>query len=306
MIRKIIALAALTAITAAAGCAPEKNIKNEDKINVVCTSFAQYDWTRELIKGAEDRYDITLLTETGVDIHSYQPSADDIIKINESDMIIYVGGESDKWVKDYTKGSMGKKVINMLDIVDDDLLYDEREADEHVWLSLDNAEEICEKIAEYLISIDPVNEQLYERNENRYTNELESLDSEYESMVRRAPCKTAVVADRFPFRYMFDEYKINYFAAFPGCSAETEASFETVKLLSEKVKDVPAIIVTDNGNQKLAETVLANAGDSEKPIISLNSMQSVTKDDIDGGMTYLSAMRENLNMLARALGTQIQ
>ena len=306
MIRKIIAIAVLAAITAATGCAPEKNKKNEDKINVVCTSFAQYDWTRELIKGAEDRYDITLLTETGVDIHSYQPSADDIIKINESDMIIYVGGESDKWVKDYTKGSMGKKVINMLDIVDDDLLYDEREADEHVWLSFDNAEEICEKIAECLISMDPVNEQLYERNENRYTNELESLDSEYESMVRSAPCKTAVIADRFPFRYMFDEYKINYFAAFPGCSAETEASFETVKLLSEKVKDVPAVIVTDNGNQKLAETVLANAGGSEKPIISLNSMQSVTKEDIDGGMTYISAMRENQNMLAMALGTQIQ
>ncbi len=282
------------------GCAQPKNA--DGKISIVCTVFPQYDWVRELISGTEDKYELTLLTEKGVDIHSYQPSADDIIKINTSNLIIYTGGESDKWIKDYTKGI--NKSVDMLDIVGSDALYDneEKETDEHTWLSLSNAEKICEKITEALISLDPENEALYKANEENYDAELDKLDAEYERAAESAVYKTVVVADRFPFRYLFDEYNIEHFAAFPGCSAETEASFETVKLLSEKAESVPAVIVTDNGNEKLAKTVISNTSDKEKPIISLNSMQSVKREDIDGGVTYLSVMKDNLAALKKALG----
>lgn len=297
--KKTVAAAVIAALTLT-GCVQPK--KSDGKINIVCTVFPQYDWVTELISGAEDKYEVTLLTKNGVDIHSYQPSADDIIKINTSDLVIYTGGESDAWIQEYTKGM--NKSIDMLKTIGDDALYDgvEKETDEHTWLSLDNAEEICDKITETLIALDSANESLYEANKDRYENELERLDEEYERAVSTAPVRTVVVADRFPFRYLFDEYNIQYFAAFPGCSAETEASFETVKLLSEKTENVPAVIVTDNGNIKLAQTVISNTSDSSKPIISLNSMQSVKQEDIDGGLNYISVMTDNLTALKSALG----
>lgn len=302
--KKFIAVLSIFLLFTASGCAPTGyNSADNGKISIVCTVFPQYDWVKNLISGAEDKYELTLLTDKGVDIHSYQPSADDIIKIAESSLIIYTGGESDAWVKDYTKDIEGKSFINMLEAVEDDALYDaeENENDEHVWMSFDNAEEICEKISEQLIRFDPSGEELYQKNQENYENKLEALEKEYADAVDSSKNKTAVIADRFPFRYLFDEYDISYYAAFPGCSAETEASFEKVKTLSEKAESASAVLVTDNGNISLAQTVISNTSDKNKPILSLCSMQNVKKEDIDNGFTYLTAMRDNLETLKKAL-----
>ena len=302
--KKFIAVLSIFLLFTASGCAPTGyNSADNGKISIVCTVFPQYDWVKNLISGAEDKYELTLLTDKGVDIHSYQPSADDIIKIAESSLIIYTGGESDAWVKDYTKDIEGKSFINMLEAVEDDALYDveENENDEHVWMSFDNAEEICEKISEQLIRFDPSDEELYNKNKENYENKLEALEKEYADAVDSSKNKIVVIADRFPFRYLFDEYDISYYAAFPGCSAETEASFEKVKTLSEKAESTSAVLVTDNGNISLAQTVISNTSDKNKPILSLCSMQNVKKEDIDSGFTYLTAMRDNLETLKKAL-----
>lgn len=298
--KKITAVLTTIVLLFTAGCTQKKD---NGKISVVCTVFPQYDWIRELTSGLEDKYEITLLTKNGVDIHSYQPSADDIIKLNESDLVVYTGGESDAWVKEYVNGMSGKTAINMLEAVGDNALYDheEQEPDEHTWLSLDNAEEICEELADALEILDPSGKEIYEQNKELYEAELELLDLAYKLIGKNPLHNTVVVADRFPFRYMMDEYDIKYFAAFSGCSAETEASFETVKMLTEQAEKVPAVLVTDNGNLKLAETVVSNTSDKSKPIISLNSMQSVTSEEIDGGITYLSVMKDNLEVLKQAL-----
>lgn len=297
MIKKTAAVLAAGALLLS-GCASVP--KTDGKINVICTVFPQYDWTKQLIKGAEEKYELTLLTENGVDIHSYQPSAEDIIKIKSGDLLIYTGGESDAWLDEYA-GDI--KSINMLEVVGNDALIDkqENEADEHTWLSIDNAEDFCERIAAQLALLDAENAALYAKNKELYEHELDMLDDEYEREIDAASYKTAVVADRFPFRYLFDEYDIKYFAAFPGCSAETEASFETVKLLTEKAEEAPAVIVTDNGNRRLAETVISNTSDKAKPIVSLNSMQSIKREDIDAGATYVSVMRDNLAALKEVL-----
>lgn len=296
MTKKIIALAAF-GIFALCGCTAYE--KTDGKISIVCTTFPQYDWTRELIKGAEDKYELTYITENGTDIHSFQPSADDIVKIKNCNLIIYTGGESDEWIEEYAKDI---KSVNMLKTVGDETLYDTEanETDEHTWLSLDNAEKICREIADSLKKIDPTGEDLYESNEENYEKQLDILDEKYELLTKTTQYDTVVVADRFPFRYLFDDYDIKYFAAFSGCSAETEASFETVKLLSEKAENVPAVLVTDEGNIKLAQTVISNTSDKSKPIISLNSMQSVTKEDAQ--ITYLSVMEDNLSKIEQALG----
>lgn len=298
MIKKIIAVAFVCAF-ALCGCAETENA--DGKIGVVCTGFPQYDWTKELINGNDDKYDLILLTENGADIHSFAPSADDIIKIKQSDLIIYNGGESDSWIEEYARET---KSVNMLAAVGEDVMLDkeENEPDEHTWLSISNAKKLCEAIAAALAELDPSSAESYEANGTAYEKKLDELDAKYAEMCANTQGNAVVTADRFPFRYLFEDYGIEYFAAFSGCSAETEASFETVKLLSEKAENAPVVLVTDNGNLKLAKTVVSNTSDKEKPIESLNSMQSVTRADIDGGMNYLAVMAENLSVLEKALG----
>lgn len=300
------------------GCA----IQSEDesgKINVICTVFAPYDWTRELVKGAEEDFSLTLLSDNGADIHNYQPSADDIIKISTADIVIYIGGESDSWVGDALENAdTSVRAVNMLDIVGSGTKTEEytdgmedghdhassSEYDEHVWLSLKNAGLITESIAQALSEVMPEKQDLFYENEERYQNELSLLDGEYKSAVENAAFDTLIFTDRFPFRYLVDDYGINYYAAFPGCSAESEASFETVAFLAQKLDELklPAVIIIDGGNESLAETVIENTADKDQKILSLDSLQSVTQSDIDGGKTYLSAMRDNLSQIKQAFG----
>ncbi|MFR4973184.1 MAG: metal ABC transporter substrate-binding protein [Butyricicoccus pullicaecorum] len=271
------------------GCgASEKPTAQGDKLKIVTTIFPEYDWTREILGDQSERAEVTMLLDNGVDLHSYQPTADDLIKIAECDLFIYVGGESDGWVESALASTSNpdRAVINLIDTLgdsvkleevvegmqetehdheeDEDHAHDadeqETETDEHVWLSLRNAQAVCQKIAEKLGEIDPEHEQAYTQNALAYIDQLAALDAKYQAAVDAANNKTLVFGDRFPFRYLTEDYGLNYYAAFVGCSAETEASFETIRFLAEKTDalGLSHVLTIENPNHKIAETVVAN------------------------------------------------
>lgn len=310
-----------------AGCSKTQDIVQEDSevIQIVCTTFPQYDWVKEILGDKTESVKVTLLLDKGVDIHNYQPSAAHIAKILESDLFIYTGGESEGWVRDLLKESSGshRKVISMMDTLGDKIKKEEIvegmdtghnsdadmqqeceiEYDEHVWLSIKNAEEICKEIAEALKEIDPSYRTDYEENLNAYLVKLQELNKEYETVVKEAQTSTILFGDRFPFRYLLDDYGLQYFAAFPGCSAETEASFETIVFLANKLDELSlsSICVIENTNESIAQTIINNTKNKDQKILVLNSMQAVTKEEINQGTTYLSIMKGNLDSLKQAL-----
>ena len=297
-----------------------------DKISVVSTIFPEYDWVREIVGSEADRYDLTMLLDNGVDLHSYQPTAQDIAKISDCDLFVYVGGESDGWVDDALKNATNKdmQVINLLDVLgnsvkeeevvegmqaeeeeedSDDVEEEEPEYDEHVWLSLKNAKVLCGAIADALETIDPDHAENYAANETAYNEKLEKLDTEYQQMVDQATRKTVLFGDRFPFRYLVDDYGLTYYAAFVGCSAESEASFETITFLANKVDELnlPCVLTIEGAKHKIAETIVENTKEKNQKICTMDSMQSITSDDVQNGATYLKVMEDNLSVLQEAL-----
>lgn len=323
MFRKIISAAVSVVLLAVlfSGCAaPVKN----DKISVVCTIFPEYDWVRQVV-GETDNAEVTLLLDSGTDLHNYQPTAEDIMRISECDIFIYVGGESDKWADEVLSKAKNKdmRVINLMDVMgerikeeehvegmeenEDEHEHDEHaeevEYDEHVWLSLKNAELFCEKITDELCSADSVNSEVYKRNCDEYTAKLDALDREYESMVSASERQVILFGDRFPFRYLVDDYGIDYYAAFAGCSAETEASFETIIFLANKTDELslPVVFGIDGSDGKIAGSIIGNTKDKNQKLLSLNSMQAVTASDVENGAEYLAIMEENLDALKEAL-----
>ncbi len=329
-------IAAATALLVAAGMftgcgASEKPTAQGDKLKIVMTIFPEYDWTREILGDQSERAEVTMLLDNGVDLHSYQPTADDLIKIAECDLFIYVGGESDGWVESALASTSNpdRAVINLIDTLgdsvkleevvegmqetehdheeDEDHAHDadeqEAETDEHVWLSLRNAQAVCQKIAEKLGEIDPEHEQAYTQNALAYIDQLAALDAKYQAAVDAANNKTLVFGDRFPFRYLTEDYGLDYYAAFVGCSAETEASFETIRFLAEKTDalGLSHVLTIENPKHKIAETVVANTSDKNQQVLSMDSMQSVTSKDVAAGATYLSIMEHNLDVLTQAL-----
>ncbi len=304
---------------------PDTNMYSSDKKSIVCTIFPEYDWVKEVIGDKADDFEITLLLDNGTDIHSYQPTAADLVKIASCDVFIYVGGESDKWVEDALSGAVNKdmQVVNLLDVLGDSVKEEELvegmeaekeeegegeeeegpEYDEHVWLSLKNTGVFVDAIASCVTVLDPANAPVYEGNAKAYNEKLKELDDEYADAVNKASVKTVLFADRFPFRYLVDDYGLDYFAAFEGCSAETEASFETVTFLSGKVDelDIGAVLVIESSDKKMAETIISNTKDKDREVLVLDSMQSVTGKDIENGITYLGVMKDNLEVLKKAL-----
>ena len=285
-----------------------------DKLSVVTTIFPEYDWVREI---AGDKADITLLLNNGVDMHSYQPTAADMMKISDCDIFIYVGGESDAWVEDALKEAVNKDmtVINLLDILGDaakpeeplpgtEPEEDEEEYDEHVWLSLKNAELLCSEIAKEMSLADTENADIYSQNAAEYIKKLDGLDKEYAAAVSASKHNTLVFGDRFPFRYMTDDYGISYYAAFNGCSAETEASFETVAFLAGKLDELGlgSVMTIDGSDKKIAETIIESSEDKNRSILTLDSIQSTSMKDIENGASYYSIMESDLGVLKEALG----
>ena len=317
-IKRISALVtALLLLLCLCGCGGTQNEESE-KIKVVCTVFPIYDWTREI---AGDKAEISLLLSNGTDMHSFQPSAADMIKIAECDVLIYIGGESDEWVDEAIGlyNNKNRSLVNLMELLGDSAhteehtegMQEERhshgeeeeEFDEHIWLSLKNAALFTENIAEVLGEKDPDNAEFYRESYEKYSEKIMSLDSEYRTAVSGARIKTLLFADRFPFRYLTEDYGLSYYAAFPGCSAETEASFETVAFLSAKTDELGLkyILTTETAGTKIADTVRANTREKNQEILVLDSMQSVAKKDAEKGVTYLSVMQKNLEALKKAL-----
>ena len=281
---------------------------NDKQVKVVTTIFPEYDWVKEIAGDEVSNMDLTMLLDNGVDLHSYQPTADDIMKISDCDLFIYVGGESDAWVEDALKEAVNKdmKVINLLDVLGSSVKEEEvvegMEA-EDVWLSLRNAKVLCKAIADDLTEIDTENANTYQENEKAYADKLDELDKKYQETVDSASQKTLLFGDRFPFRYMVDDYGLSYYAAFVGCSAETEASFETITFLAGKTDELGLknIMTIEKADQKIAKTIIENTKEKNQGILTLDSMQSTTSDDVKKGTTYFSIMENNLNVLQEAL-----
>ncbi len=326
----IAVLCMLLTAGALAGCGEKNKSEKNADLSIVATIFPGYDWVREIMGDEAENADITMLMDNGTDLHSYQPTADDISKISKCDLFIYAGGESDEWVKDALKQAENKdmKVINMMEMLGDSVKTEEVvegmesehdhdhdedgdhhdsdqevEYDEHTWLSLKNAEMICEAIENDLSSLDPENKDIYKKNSEEYISKLSELDSKYQKTVDDAARKTLLFGDRFPFRYLTDDYGLDYYAAFVGCSAETEASFKTVKFLAEKVDelDLPCVMTIEGSDHKIAETIIRNTADKDQKVLTMDSMQAVTASDLKDGKTYLSVMEKNLEALKEAL-----
>ena len=483
---------------AATAASSQTEAPAQTKISIVTTIFPEYDWVREILGDKADNAEITMLLDNGVDLHSYQPTADDIIKISDCDLFVYVGGESDEWVDDALKNATNKnmKVIDLLDVLKDTIkteeakpgmqaeeghnhgyshfddsdvqdrtlsdwdgdwqsvypylqdgvldevmerkaesgsktaeeyrayyetgyktdvsqitidaenntmcfvkngvaakatyeykgyqIYDyasgsrgvryffeatsgdadapkyvqfsdhgigpgkaehfhiysgndgfdalsqemdnwptyypagmngneikedmleheEKEYDEHVWLSLKNAETLVSAISNALQELDPNNKDIYAANADAYVQKLAELDTEYQKAVSAGTYRTVLFGDRFPFRYLVDDYGLNYYAAFAGCSAESEASFETVSFLAKKVDELKltCVLTIEGAQHKIAETIVQNTAEKNQKILTMDSMQSTTSQDVANGTTYLSVMEKNLDVLKEALG----
>ena len=296
-----------------------------NRIQIVTTIFPEYDWVKNILGSNPANAEVTLLLDSGVDLHSYEPSVEDILTVTRSDIFVYVGGESDEWTNDIVKNAQNADIItiSLMDTLggyvkeeelvegmegeeegEDEEGEEETEYDEHVWLSLRNAKIICKSIEEALEKADPANASTYRQNLESYLGKLDLLDNEYNSAVDLAPQYTLLFADRFPFRYLVDDYNLDYYAAFVGCSAESEASFETIRFLAEKTDelDLPAVLTIEGGNKKIAETVLSQVKKSDCEILTVNSMQSTTMEDVKNGADYIKIMRENLSVISKALG----
>ena len=294
------------------------------KLKIVTTIFPEYDWTRAVLGDREADVDLTMLLDNGTDLHSFQPAVKDIMKVSSCDLLIYVGGESDQWIEDALESAQNKdmKTINLMEVLGDSIKEEEtvegmqesehdhdhedeeeKEYDEHVWTSMRNAEVICDAIAETLEEMDPENKEIYQSNAETYKEKLSALDEAYQETVNNAKQKTLVFADRFPFRYLVDDYDLSYYAAFSGCSAESEASFKTVTFLAGKVDElgVQSVLTMEKSDDRIAQTVIENTKAKDQKILQLNSMQSITSEEIADGATYLSVMEDNLGVLKEAL-----
>ena len=323
-----------------AGCGKQNDTNQTDKLSIVTTIFPEYDWVREILGEKADNAEITMLLDNGVDLHSYQPTADDIVKISDCDLFIYVGGESDEWVEDALRNAANRnmKVINLLEILGDSVKTEEivegmqeeehehedahahddaeehehedaeeheheEEADEHVWLSLKNAKMLVRVISKALQELDPDSKDIYAANADAYVKKLSALDAEYQTAVDAASNKTILFGDRFPFRYLVDDYGLRYYAAFVGCSAETEAGFETISFLAKRVDEwkLPCVLTIEGAQHKIAETIVRNTTAKNQRVLTMDSMQSTTSKDVKNGTTYLSVMEKNLSVLKEVL-----
>ena len=340
-----IAAILLIGCLAACGSETEPDVMAKDTLSIVATIFPEYDWVQNILGDNPAEVEVTMLLDSGVDLHSYQPTADDILKISTCDLFIYVGGESDKWVEDALQEAANKDmiVINLLDALgdrvreeelvegmetdeDEDKYEDadadkgkdkdidadkgkdeeeeeEPEYDEHVWLSLKNASYLAAFLSDAIQSIDAAHREVYISNAEAYMEKLKALDDAYQSAVTEADVSTLLFGDRFPFRYLTDDYGLSYYAAFAGCSAETEASFETITFLAQKVDELSlqAVMTIEGSDQRIAETIVQNTLTKDQQILTMDSMQSTTLRDTQNGTTYLSIMENNLETLKEAL-----
>ena len=304
MKRLIAALLCLCLVLCGCTAQPEKP-HDETKLQIVCTSFPAYDFAREI---ADDRAELTLLIKPGSEVHSYEPTPKDMIRIQESDLFICNGGESEQWAKTLVTPELNTiYMMGCVDTVEEsaDGIYNaedgEPELDEHVWTSPLNAIKISEEICNALCKLDTDNAEAYKTNFAAYKAQLMALDREFRQVIKNSGKHTLVFADRFPMRYFALEYGLNCYAAFPGCSSETEPSAKTVAYLIDRVREdkIPAVLYMEFSNQKMADVICEDTGCKKLPFYSAHS---VSAEQFEQGVSYLDLMRINLNSLKEALG----
>ena len=271
-------------VTSVAGCQRVGAVKEtgEEKVNVVTTIFPQYDFVRQI---AGDNVEVSMLLKPGEETHSYEPTPQDILKIQNCDLFIYVGGENDEWVED---------------ILDSIETHETLTPDEHVWTSPENAIAIVEQIADVLGELDPEQTAVYEENEKAYVSLLEELDDEFREVVSSAKRDVLLFGDRFPFRYFADEYGLKYYAAFPGCASDTEPSAATMAFLINKAKEeqIPVILKMELSNENIANAI---AETTHAKVKTFYSCHNLTAKEFADGETYLSMMKKNVETLKEAL-----
>lgn len=315
--KKIISLIIILILTFLL-CSCGNTAAKSEGLKIVCTAFPQYDYVKNIL-GSEAG--LTLLVDDGADLHSYEPTAQDIIAIGSADLFIYIGGTSDAWVEGALKSANNPdlKTVALMDTVDTleeeyvagmehDHEHEHVEAhdgdhtneDEHIWLSLKKSAEITNYLCTAICGIDAQNAALYRANADEYIEKLNALDGEYQAVVDAAARKTVLFADRFPFRYLTEDYGLTYYAAFAGCSSESEASFETMAFLIDKTQELnlPVILAIDGSDGSIAGMI---SGETGARVLSLNSCQSVSAADIESGTNYLDIMKNNLEILREAL-----
>lgn len=313
------ALILVLALSVLSACAPQAAVAEKGGISIVSTIFPSYDFARQITAGTDAN--VSLLLQPGEEVHSFDPTSQDIIRIQNADLFLYVGGENDTWVDGVLSGL--DKSVNTFRMMDYVTLYEEElvegmqpeeeeeaateatgteetEWDEHVWTAPVNAISIVKAMTAELIAIDPDNASTYQANSDTYVKQLEALDQSFRDVVDAASNKTIVFADRFPVRYFVEEFGLEYYAAFPGCSAETEASSATVASLIDHVKaeNIPVVFYIEMSNQQMANTVAEATGAT--PML-FHTTHNVSKAEFEGGATYLSLMQNNVLALQAAL-----
>lgn len=299
-----------------------QNSVDERPLKIVTTIFPVYDWVNRILGENPQGAEVTMLLDKGIDLHNYQPTVEDVLKVSSCDLFIYVGGESDDWVEDVLKEAVNKEmvVLNLLELLGEQAKEEEMkegmqeeeegdegeeevEYDEHVWLSVRNAAFLALQIEKAIAERDPLNKTVYQENTAAFIEALDQLDAAFEETVKAAPVKTVLFGDRFPFRYLVDDYGLDYFAAFVGCSAETEASFETITFLSKKLDELSlhTVLTIEGTDHRIAETIVKNTATKDQQILSMDSLQSITAADVENGADYLSIMQKNLDVLKEAL-----
>ena len=314
----LVFVVAVFSIVSLTGC--NKNKDNENKLTIVTTNFPSYDFARAVVKDNKD-VELKMLLKPGAESHDFEPTPQDIIDIKNSDLFIYTGGESDEWISDILDDidTDKTKVIKMMDLVDvkeeeivegmedeeheeDEEHHDEEEVeyDEHVWTSPVNAIKIVNALRDEVVSIDNDNKKVYEYSAKEYTDKLEKIDNEFKDIVKNAKRKEIIFGDRFPLRYFVDEYNLKYYAAFPGCSAQTEASAKTISYLVDKVKEdkIPVVFHIELSNGKIAEAISKETG---AKVLEFNTAHNISQKDFDAGVTYVDIMEENTKVLKEAL-----
>lgn len=289
------------------------NNKN-NKLTIIASSFPGYDFARAITKDSNN-IEVKMLLNPGTEMHNYEPTPQDIIKINNSKMFIYVGGDSDEWINDIIGDidTSKTKLVKLMDLVnvveeehvigmevEDEEEEEETEYDEHVWTSPKNAITIINKIKDIIIDIDKDNQNLYENNALNYINKLNVIDNEIKNIVNNGIRKEIIIGDRFPFRYFTDEYNLSYYAAFPGCSEQTEASAKTISFLIDKVKNdnIPVIFHIELSKGNIAKTISEETG---AKVLEFNSAHNISQKDFDRGVTYIDIMNNNIKALKEAL-----
>lgn len=326
--KAVIFLTVFLLVISLSGCRSESSVQEqEEKIQVVTTIFPQYDFVRQI---AGEQVEVSMLLKPGEETHSYEPTPRDILKIQNCDLFIYVGGENDEWVEEILESIDTEKfrmlrLIDCVDTVNEEHVEGMKEErghnhgeeeheheeedhgshktltpDEHVWTSPENAMEIVKEITKVLAELDPAQKPIYEKNERAYLDRLEALDKEFRTVVSTAKRDVLLFGDRFPFRYFADAYDLKYYAAFPGCASDTEPSAATMAFLIRKVEQehIPVILKMELSNENIANAIAETTGAKVKTFYSCHNL---TAKEFAQGETYLSMMKKNVQTLKEAL-----